>query len=79
MAMMHAYGKCARCGEEGALWRKTVRRFWLAWLFGLKAQKTIYVCDECDSLFAEDDDVSYSEGEQPVILIDKTQPPKNED
>ena len=53
MAMMHAYGKCARCGEEGALWRKTVRRFWLAWLFGLKAQKTIYVCDECDSIFAE--------------------------
>ena len=51
--MMHAYGKCARCGEEGALWRKTVRRLWLAWLFGLKAQKTIYVCDECDSLFAE--------------------------
>ena len=52
MAMMHAYGKCAHCGEEGALWRvtKTVRRFWL---FGRKVTKTIHVCDECDSLFAE--------------------------
>lgn len=51
MAMMHAYGKCARCGEEGALWRKTitVRRFWLAWLLGWETQETIYVCDECDT------------------------------
>ena len=38
-------------------------------------------CDFCpivETDIAEDDDVSYSEGEQPVILIDKTQPPKNE-
>ena len=52
MAMMHAYGKCANCGEEGALWRVTakVRRFWL---FGQKVEKSIHVCDECCGLFPD--------------------------
>ena len=52
MAMMHAYGKCANCGEEGALWRVTakVRRFWL---FGQKVEKKIHVCDECCGLFTD--------------------------
>lgn len=52
MAMMHAYGKCANCGAEGALWRVTakVRRFWL---FGQKVEKKIHVCDECCGLFTD--------------------------
>ena len=52
MVMMHAYGKCAHCGEEGALWRATtkVRRFWL---FGRKVEKSIHVCDECCGLFPD--------------------------
>lgn len=45
--MMHAYGRCHYCREEGALWRHEilVRRFWL---FGPKVPYTVYICDDCD-------------------------------